>query len=180
MTLLELKDTRWGWWLTIGIILVIIGLILMGSPFITGIVSVLVFGSFLLIAGLVQIVAAFLEKDSEHFWLHLITAALTVVIGILMLLNPKATLLAVTLLIAAFLLADGLFRIIGALSVKFEGWVWFLIGGLVSVLLGILILLHWPLTSLWVLGLFIGIDFLVAGWSLVMIALLSKRKYHIA
>ena len=96
-----------------------------------------------------------------------------------MLFTPGITLAALTLLIAAFFLSSGLFKIIGALVSRFKGWGWYFLSGLISLALGILILVHWPSSSLWVIGLFIGIDLIFVGWSLVMISLFVKKGYLI-
>jgi uncharacterized membrane protein HdeD (DUF308 family) len=176
MTILDLDSRKWGWWLGIGLVLILTGLILLSAPLTATVISLFVLGFFLIIAGIAEVITAFLEKDSNYFWLHLLIAAFTIVIGFLMLYNPGSTLLAITLLIAAFLLASGLFRIIGALSIRFEGWVWFLISGIVSLILGVIILANWPLSSWLILGIFIGIDFIFAGWYMVMVSLLLKKK----
>lgn len=171
----NIKVRHWGLWLLFGIILMIIGLILLSTPVITTLATVFVFGSLLIVAGIVHFITAFLEKNSSHLWLHLVIAAFTFIVGLLMILHPGVTVVALTLLIAAYFLSSGLFRIMGALISRFEGWGWYLFNGLISLLLGILILFHWPSASLWVIGLFIGIDFLFAGLSLIMISLFTKK-----
>jgi uncharacterized membrane protein HdeD (DUF308 family) len=74
-------------------------------------------------------------------------------------------------MIAAGLLVGGLFRIILALSERFQGRWWVLVNGIVTLVLGILIWREWPESALWVIGLFVGIDMLFAGWSWVMLAM---------
>lgn len=171
----NVKLKNWGLWLGCGIILMAIGLVLLSSPVWSTLASIFVFGSLFVAAGIIHIILALVDKDSDHLWLHLIIAAFTLVVGILMLLNPLVALATLTLLIAAFFLSSGLFRIIGGLMVRFNGWGWYILNGLISLLLGILIILHWPTASLWVIGLFIGIDFLFAGLSLIMISLFVKK-----
>jgi uncharacterized membrane protein HdeD (DUF308 family) len=171
------KTPRWGWWMSIGILLMILGIILLSAPVFATLTSLVVLGTLLVLAGFANIACAFLDRNSTSFWMHLLIAALTLVIGILMLANPTATLLALTLLIAAFFLSLGLFRILTAAIGRFEGWGWVLLSGAISLLLGILILIHWPSSSLWVIGLFVGVDFLFAGWTLIMTALFFKKQH---
>jgi uncharacterized membrane protein HdeD (DUF308 family) len=169
------KVRNWGWWLLFGIIFIIIGLILLSSPIITTLATVIVFGYFLIIAGIINLIAAFLQRHTDHFWLYLVLSIIAFVVGILMLLSPTVTAVTLTLLLAAFFFCSGLFRIIGISVARIKGWGWYLLSGIISLLLGILILLQWPTSGLWVIGFFIGIDFLFAGWTLIMIALFYKR-----
>ncbi len=171
------KAHIWRWWLAFGIVLMLIGLFLLSTPILTSLASVFIFGVLLVSAGIVHIITAILEKHTDHLWLHLVIAGFTIIIGIMMLLHPSLTLMALTLLIAVFFLGSGLFRIIGAITARFQGFGWYLLSGIISLLLGFLILIQWPLSSLWIIGLFIGIDFIFAGWSLIMISLLVKKKY---
>jgi len=77
----------------------------------------------------------------------------------------------ITFMLAIALLVGGSFRIVMALSERFHGWGWVLLNGIVTLVLGILIWRQWPESSLWVIGLFVGIDMVFAGWSLVMAGL---------
>jgi uncharacterized membrane protein HdeD (DUF308 family) len=170
----NLKVNNWILWLIAGFLLIVIGLVLLAVPIITSIVSVLALGVLLIVAGIIHIVSAFFDKKAHHFWLHLLIAVLTLIVGILILLYPGITLLSLTLLIAIFFFCSAVFRIIGSLMTRFRGWGWYFLNGVVSLLLGVLIVLLWPASSFWVIGLFIGIDFLFAGISLVMTSLLRR------
>ncbi len=85
--------------------------------------------------------------------------------------NPAVSAVALTLLIAVFLMIGGLFRILTALTVRFHHWIWVLLNGVISLLLGVMIWSQWPVSGLWVIGLFIGIDLIFYGWSLIMLAM---------
>ena len=89
--------------------------------------------------------------------------------------NPAATVLTLTLLIAMFLITEGIFRIVTALSVRYPNWGWMLLQGVVSLILGIMIWRQWPVSGLWVIGLFVGIQMLFTGWSMVMLGLSAKN-----
>jgi uncharacterized membrane protein HdeD (DUF308 family) len=65
----------------------------------------------------------------------------------------------------------GLFRILTAVAARFHHWVWVLLNGVISLVLGLMIWRQWPVSGLWVIGLFIGIDMIFYGWSLIMLAL---------
>lgn len=169
------RTKGWGWWVAFGILLILLGLVLLGTPVVGSLASVFVLGCLLVAGGFLHVVTAFMERPSDDFWMHLLVAAFMFVIGILMLSHPDATLVTLTLLIAAFFLGVGVFRTLSALVAKFKGWGWVLLNGLISLILGILILVHWPAASLWVIGLFLGIDFIFAGWSIIMSAIYVKK-----
>jgi uncharacterized membrane protein HdeD (DUF308 family) len=73
----------------------------------------------------------------------------------------------------------GLLRVIFSLVVQFPAWPWVLLNGVVDLVLGVLILSGWPESSLWVIGLFVGIDLLFHGWSWMILAL-TVRTHNAA
>jgi uncharacterized membrane protein HdeD (DUF308 family) len=175
----DVRLPSWGWWMFAGLLLIIGGLILLSSPVFASIATVLVIGAFLVAAGIIHFISSFFEIHSDHFWAHLGIAIITLIVGLLMLLTPKVTLVALTLLIAAFFLINGVFRIISSMFTRFRGWGWVLLNGIISLLLGILITIQWPASSFWVIGLFVGIDLIFTGLSFLMISLFFKRRSHL-
>jgi len=165
----------WGWYLVLGIALVALGAIAIGSAFLMTIASVFFFGWILLIGGVMEVVHAFWHKRWAGFFLDLLTGILYVVAGWMMITNPQESALLLTLLIAMFLVFQGVFRIVAALAVRYPHWGWVLLDGVVSLLLGVLIWRRWPVSGLWVIGLFVGIEMLLNGWSLVMLGLTGRN-----
>jgi uncharacterized membrane protein HdeD (DUF308 family) len=161
----------WGWFLALGIILILLGLLALGWAVLATLVSVVVFGWFLLLGGILSVTHAFLRRRWGGFFLELFAGILYVVFGLMVVGNPAEGAVALTLLIAVFLMLSGIFRILTALTVRFHHWVWVLLNGVISLLLGVMIWSQWPVSGLWVIGLFIGIDMIFYGWSLVMLAL---------
>jgi uncharacterized membrane protein HdeD (DUF308 family) len=96
-------------------------------------------------------------------------------VGIVLLVAPLQGALALTIVLAVFLLVEGVFKIITAFRVRdHRGWGWLLASGIVSVILGLLIWAQWPASGLWVIGLLVAIQLLFTGWSLVMLALAAR------
>lgn len=89
---------------------------------------------------------------------------------------PATAAISVTLWIAAFCLIAGLFKMLAALIIRFYEWGWASFNGAITFLLGILIYANWPLSGLWVVGLFIGVDLILAGWSWVVLALSARTE----
>lgn len=171
----EALRSRWGWFFALGIALIVVGTMAIGSSFFATLATVIAFGTLLLIAGGMQIVGAFSTRKWSGFFVELLTGIFYLVLGMLTLAHPLGAAAGITLMIAAFLLVGGMLRIVVAVAERFESWGWVLLNGAVAVLLGIFIWRQWPLTGLWVIGLFVGIEMVFCGWSWVMLALAARR-----
>lgn len=167
---------RWGWFLGLGILLIVLGVIALGSSVVMTLATMVFVGWLMIGGGLLQAFHAFTCKAWSGFFIDLLTGILYAVVGFMIVANPDATAIALTLLISMFLIFGGIFRIVVAVAVRFQNWVWLLLHGVVNLLLGIAIWRQWPLSGLWVIGLFVGIDMLFNGWSLVMLALAAKNR----
>ena len=162
---------NWGWLLVLGIVLLLLGTVALLDSVLVTAISVLFLGWVLVIAGVVETVQTFRHRRSGHLFLHALNATLSLVVGIMLLLSPLAGALVLTLLLAVYFIVAGIFRTVTAFSLRLPGWGWALFNGIVTLILGILIWIHWPATGLWVIGLFIGIDLLVVGGSQIMTAI---------
>jgi uncharacterized membrane protein HdeD (DUF308 family) len=165
----------WGWYLALGIVLIVLGTIAIGSTFVMTIASVFFFGWLLIIAGVMAVIHAFWHKRWAGFFLDLLTGILYVVAGWMMVTNTKESALLLTLIIAMFLVFEGVFRIVAALTARYPHWGWVLFNGIISLALGVMIWWQWPYSGLWVIGLFVGIEMLLNGWSLVMLSLMGRK-----
>jgi uncharacterized membrane protein HdeD (DUF308 family) len=165
---------NWGRLLALGVALIILGLLALGSEF-TTLAVMLTFAVLLLVSGVVEIAAAFLARRWSGFFLHLLFGILYFIVGLLMIEHPGVAADALTLVLAASFLAGGLLRIVVALTSRFSNWGWVLLNGIVTFLLGLMIWRRWPEASEWVIGLFVGIELLFTGWSLVALALTLRR-----
>ena len=165
----------WGWFLGLGIVLIILGAIAIGSAFLMTIASVFLFGWILIIGGVMEVVHAFWHKRWAGFFLDLLTGVLYVVVGWMMVNNPQESALLLTLIIAMFLVFEGVLRIVTAITVRYPHWGSVLFNGVISLLLGILIWRRWPVSGLWVIGLFVGIEMLLNGWSLVRLSMTGRN-----
>ncbi len=171
-----LHPARWQLVL-LGVICVLAGLLAIGSSVVATLASVMVFGVLLLIAGVTEIVHAFLVRRASSFALHLLAAAMYLIAGVFMLEDPVRAATVLTLLMAASFFVGGVLRIVFALAMQFPSWGWVLLNGVIDLLLGIMIFNRWPYDTLWVIGLFVGIDLLFHGWTWIILGL-SLRTYE--
>ena len=170
----ELKN-RWGWFLGLGIALIVLGTIAVGASAFATLATMVLIGWLMIVGGIAEVIHAFGIKNWGGFFIDLLTGILYAVVGFLIVANPGATAVTLTLLITMFLIFGGILRIITAILIRFQNWIWLLLHGVINLLLGILIWQQWPVSGLWVIGLFVGIDMIFNGWSLVMLALAAKN-----
>ncbi len=164
------------WWLLLafGVLSIIVGMMAISSTFVATLVSVRIFGWLLLFAGVTEVVHAVMVRKLSGFALHLLAAALYLFSGLFMLEDPIRAATVITLLIAACFFVGGILRVVASVALRFPAWPWVLLNGVVDLVLGVLILNEWPGSSLWVIGLFVGIDLLLHGWSWVIQALVVR------
>ncbi len=164
-----LKD-EWMWFLALGVGLMAVGVVAIGAAFMATLLTMAFFGVLLLVGGIAQTVSAFWSPRWRGLLVHMLTGILYLVVGYIVIDNPVEAAIAMTLLIAGFLIVVGVFRIVVSLFERFHNWGWCLLSGCISALLGIMILKQWPASGVWVIGLFIGIEMVFNGLAWVMIA----------
>ena len=167
---------KWGWIVALGVVYLIAGFIALGSVMMATVASVLIVGVMMIIAGVAEVISAFQIKSWGKFLLWVLLGLLYVVAGFVTFQNPLLAAVLLTLVLGASLVASGIMRIILAFSMKRETpWIWVALSGVITVLLGVLILARWPVSSLYILGLFLGIDLIMAGAGWVGIGLGLRR-----
>lgn len=167
-----------GLFLLWGIIIVILGIIAISVSVFTTLVSVLFLGFLLIFGSLVMIFDTFKtwRKDHKHFILFLVFSLLYLIVGIMLVKHPLLAAVSITLILGIFYLIVGIFRIIGSIALHLPHWGWSLVSGIIALILGLLILMHWPASSLIVIGLFVGIDLLFLGWTYIILALTVRKQ----
>ncbi len=167
----ESPPLPWGWLLVLGIALVVIGSIALAVPLLTTLTSVVAYAWLLVFSGAFEAVAAFWSRTSRSVVLHLLGGILSIVVGVLLASHPGIGAAGLTLLLAAYFLVGGLFRIGAAVSLRMHGWGWAVAGGAVTTLLGVVIWAEWPLSTLWVIGTLVAVEVLFRGMTLIGFAL---------
>jgi uncharacterized membrane protein HdeD (DUF308 family) len=172
-----IEDIRrnWGWFLALGIALILLGVFALIAAEITTLASVLLFGWLVLFGGVFEVVAAFWARQWSGFFLHLLVGVLYVVVGLLLIAHPVAAAAGLTLLLVALFLTGGAFRILAAAALRYPNWGWSVLDGVIALILGAMIWKEWPESSLLVIGTFVGIILVFRGWAWVMFALAVRR-----
>ena len=168
---------NWGWLLALGLCSIGLGTYGLYMTFALTLASVLFFGFLILAAGTVQFFHAFTCQGWRSVSWHVLIALLYALAGGVIIMDPLLASSVLTLVLAGILIAVGLLRIIIALQLRpaAAGWYWPLFSGLVSILLGGMIIGQWPASGLWVIGLFVAIELIFNGWSYLFIALAARK-----
>lgn len=167
---------KWGWFVGLGILLPIVGVLAMGNLVLATVASVYYVGALMLAGGIFQIVHAFGVKDWSRFFWWLLSGLLYAAAGIIAFVNPILASSVLTLLLAATLFAAGILRIWVGLEKRAEGqWGWIVAAGAVTALAGLVIAIGWPVNSLFILGLILSFDLIFQGASLLMLGFALGR-----
>jgi len=164
---IEEVKSSWVWFLTLGILFVVLGVASIAFDVTATFATVLVFGWMLLIGGLFALVQAFTARTWGGFFLFLLSALFRGFTGYLLVRYPLTGAESLTLVLASFFVVGGMFRAIGFGMAKFPRWSWAVVSGIVSVGLGVMLLAQWPVVSVWFIGFAIGLDLVFDGTALI-------------
>jgi len=168
---------KWGWIVGFGVFALLAGFIALGSGVVLATATaVLIIGFMMLMAGVVEIVAAFNAKDWSHRILWLLLGLLYVFAGFVCIQNPFQAATLLTLMLGIALIVGGLLRVFLATRMK-QGtpWGWVVASGIISFLLGLVIVAKWPTASAYVLGIFLGVDLIFMGTGWITMGLALRR-----
>jgi uncharacterized membrane protein HdeD (DUF308 family) len=156
--------------------MIIAGIIAMFSPWEAGLVITIVVGWSAIFNGVAQIIFGFRTHGGWHVLLEVLLGIIYIIAGVYLLMHPIGGLLALTLILASFLLIYGVFALVLAFQIKPRGgWGWVLFDGIITILLGILIWAHWPFNSDWVVGTLFGISIFMSGVTRLMMSLALRK-----
>ena len=161
----------WGWFLAFGIAVLVLGIAAVVRAVTATVASMLFFGWLLVLASGIEIAQAVMVGHWAGFFQHLLAAILFGVAGLLIVMRPLISAEVATVFMAMFFLIGGLFQLVGALAVALPGWGWQAADGIITFVLGLLVLAQWPASGLWVIGLFVGIDLIFYGCAWIALAL---------
>jgi uncharacterized membrane protein HdeD (DUF308 family) len=166
---------NWGWFVGLGVVLTVMGLVGLVFAGALSVVTVIFVGWLFLIGGALEVGHAVFRKGWRGFWLDLLSGALTLVAGLFILLRPIEGLGILTMLLGMLFLVGGIFRLGAGVAMNNPYRGWFILHGVISLVLGGLILADWPRSALWVIGTFVAIDLLISGLRLVSFGLEVKK-----
>jgi uncharacterized membrane protein HdeD (DUF308 family) len=168
---------HWKAFLVEGILLVILGIAAVIVPPLASLAITIVLGWMFLISGIGGLIVTFWARNVPGFWWSLISAALAVVAGLVLLARPVQGVLTLTIVVGAYFVAEGVATIMYALEHRRElsgRWSWLLIAGLMDILIAFFIIAGLPGSAEWALGLLVGLNLMFGGASLIGMALAAR------
>lgn len=173
---LDALHGKWPWYLALGIALIVFGTVALAVPYIATSAAILTIGIMLMAGGLANAIGSFWSRDWSGFLMGVLAGALYFVLGLVFVRKPDVAASALTMVIAGLLMASGIVKIVIAVKHRFPQWIWAALSGVLSLLLGFMILNDYPDSKYWVIGLFLGLDMIFHGWFWVMLSLALKRR----
>ena len=165
-----------GWFIALGILFLIGGVFAIAMPFIAGLAATTIFAIVLVWLGIVQLIHAFSVKSWSGFVWDLVIGLIMLIGGISMWVNPVVGAATLTLFVAATFIAKGVFQVILGFRMRpHDGWGWMLVAGVLDIIVGLIIWLNWPVSTVWALGTLAGISLIFTGWSYIMVAAAARR-----
>ena len=159
-----------------GGVLCVMGIFAVMAPLFSGIAVTVMVGMLLMMGGIVEILFAFKTGSFGKGIVVFLFGGLGVAAGVIILVTPLQSLSVLTVVLVAFFVVGGVMDVVLALKVRpKEGWGWTLFSGVVSVILGGLIIAQWPLSGAWAVGVLVGIRVLIHGWMLMALGRTSHE-----
>jgi uncharacterized membrane protein HdeD (DUF308 family) len=165
-----------GWTIAFGVLLIILGLIALMSPFIAGVAVAIMLGWLLILGGVAHLVLSWHLRGTGGLIWELLIGLAYIVAGVCLLAQPVVGLVALTAFLGAYLLIKGIFEVIMWFRVRhIRGSGWLLFDAIVSLLLSVLIWMHLPNSATWVIGTLVGFGILFSGISRLVLGVHARR-----
>jgi uncharacterized membrane protein HdeD (DUF308 family) len=171
------EQARKHWWmfLLLGIVLVLGGVVAIAYPCLTSVGAVMVLGIILILSGVFTIIGAFWAGKWSALFLQLLIGIVYVMAGLVLRNAPVESTALVTMFLATFFIVAGLFRIVFSAVERFPQWGWAFVNGVVTLLAGVVIFDSFTNSAFWLIGLHVGVELLINGWTWIMLSLVIRR-----
>lgn len=169
---------HWQLFVAQGVIMLILGVLAIAWPQISTVAVDIFVGWLFLLSGLAGIFTMFFARDVQAFLWMVLTAALALFVGVMLVWHPAEGAASLTVVLTVFFIVEGIFQIGASLSYRNtfpNRWGWMLASGIVDLILGGIIITGWPGTATWVLGLLAGVNLITSGAAITAVALAGRE-----
>lgn len=170
-------ERHWRLFLVEGVVLALLGIVAIVLPPLASLFVAIFFGWLLFIGGAFGLVTTLIGRHAPGFWWSLLSSLVAIVAGVLLFGWPGGGVLSLTVVLTAFLFADGVLTILLSLEYRraLHGrWAWLLLNGIIDLLLAAVIFLGLPGSAAWAIGIIVGVDMLFGGASLIAMSLAAR------
>ena len=166
-----------SWYLIQGALMFIAGIVALVYPIVSSAALVLFLGWILIVSGIFQGISLIGAQNVPYFWLQLVSAVLSIIVGVLFLRRPGEAVVTLALLLIVFFMVEGFAKIVFSLTIRpLPNWGWVLASGIIGVLLSIYLLTNLSTTAVWLLGVLLGIQLICEGLALSSLAWQVRRS----
>ena len=174
---MEMLRANWSWVVALGATYALSALIALWSIALSTVSSVLVIGMMMMVAGAAEVLNACQLRSWSKFFLWIALGALYILAGFATFENPVLAKAFLTVVLGVSLVISGCVRLILGFSMALgTPWALLFVSGVITFLLGLVILAHWPVASIYSLGLLLSIDLLIAGIGWIAVGLSLRRR----
>jgi uncharacterized membrane protein HdeD (DUF308 family) len=164
------------WSIVWGVLLILFGMLAVGSPFVAAVAVSVVVAWLIILAGVVHLILAFHAHGAGSMIWKLLVGLAYLFFGVYLIMHPLLGVASLTLVLASLFLIEGILDIILFFKMRsMRGSSWVLIDGVITVLLGLLIYIHWPSSSIWAIGTLVGVSMIISGITRVMLSLAARK-----
>jgi uncharacterized membrane protein HdeD (DUF308 family) len=175
--MLEYLQAHWRLFLFEGIIFILLGVSAVVIPQFFSVVVVIFVGWIIVLAGAIQVSRAIFLRDMPGFGLWLSLGILQVVVGYLLIADPIAGVFTLTMMMALFFAFEGIAKMYWAYKLRpLPHWDYVFFSGVTALAFAAIILMFWSETAHWLLGLLVGINMIIMGWTMVKMSLHHKTS----
>jgi uncharacterized membrane protein HdeD (DUF308 family) len=167
------------WSIVWGVSLIIFGMLAIGSPFLAAVAVNAILAWLIVLAGMVHLILAFHSHGAGSFIWKLLVGLAYIFFGAYLIMHPVLGVASLTLVLGSLFLVEGIFDIIAFFKVRsMQGSSWFLIDGLITLLLGLMIYMQWPSSAGWAVGTLVGASMIISGVARTMLSLAVRKATH--
>ena len=166
-----------NWFIAVAVLFILLGLFAIAEPWTAGLGVTLLVGWLLIVGAVAHFFAAFKGHGAKHLILQLVVGLVYLAGGLYFLMHTIMGVSTLTLLLSGVIIAEGALEVVAYFRLKsMQGASWLLINGIVTLLLGGLIWFHWPSSSVWAIGMLVGVNLLMTGISRLMLGLAARKS----
>jgi uncharacterized membrane protein HdeD (DUF308 family) len=159
-----------------GVLLIVLGALAIGSPFVAAVAINVVISWLIVVAGVVHLMLAFQAHSAGIVIWRLLVGIAYLFFGVYLIIHPTLGVASLTLLLASLFLVEGILNIVLFFRMRsLQGSSWILIDGIITLILGLMIYTQWPSSSAWAIGTLVGVSLIISGVSRVMLSLAVRK-----
>jgi uncharacterized membrane protein HdeD (DUF308 family) len=160
----------------LGALTIVLGMVAIGSPLVSGLAVTLLVAVALLVAGVAKTIFAFRAGSFGQDLMRLLFGGLTIIAGLIMLFQPGMALATLTLVLGIYFLLDGVSTLVAAFRYRTtHGWGWMAFNGIITLVLAAIIIGEWPVSGVWAIGLLVGVRLVFSGLTILILGSAGRR-----